>query len=94
MQGGQKFLARGVDEGHTRQVNAVAFHADGQHVLTGSDDGTARLWDLATGEELVRLIDLGRGKDWLAVTHDGLFDGSAGGRQQVAYSLGGGLGVG
>jgi hypothetical protein len=32
-------------EGHGGAVRAVAFSPDGQFVLTGSDDGTARLWD-------------------------------------------------
>ena len=30
--------------GHTAAVNAVAFSPDGSRVLTGSGDGTARLW--------------------------------------------------
>jgi hypothetical protein len=34
--------------GHTGPVSAVAFSPDGMRVLTGSDDGTARLWDAAT----------------------------------------------
>ena len=31
---------------------SVAFSPDGKQVLTGSDDGTARLWDAATGKEI------------------------------------------
>jgi WD40 repeat protein len=33
-------------------VLAVAFSPDGRQVLTGSMDGSAKLWDAATGEEL------------------------------------------
>jgi WD40 repeat protein len=33
-------------------VESVAFAPDGQMVLSGSDDGTLRLWDVATGETL------------------------------------------
>ena len=33
-------------------MNSVAFSPDGDRVLTGSDDGTARLWSLETGETL------------------------------------------
>ncbi|MEE8592590.1 MAG: WD40 repeat domain-containing protein [Candidatus Bipolaricaulota bacterium] len=32
--------------GHTWAVNSVAFSPDGKRVLTGSDDGTARIWQL------------------------------------------------
>jgi WD40 repeat protein/uncharacterized caspase-like protein len=38
--------------GHTGNVFSVAFSPDGKLVLTGSDDHTARLWDVATGKEL------------------------------------------
>jgi WD40 repeat protein len=38
--------------GHTREVRSVAFSKDGQYVLTGSEDDTARLWDASTGEQL------------------------------------------
>jgi WD40 repeat protein len=38
--------------GHTGEIEAVAFSPDGKYVLTGSVDGTARLWDAATGQQL------------------------------------------
>jgi WD40 repeat protein len=37
---------------HQAEVLAVAFSPDGQTVLTGSRDGTARLWDALTGQPL------------------------------------------
>ena len=47
--------ARHTLTGHTGPVWAVAVTADGRHAITGSDDGTARVWDLATGAELTAI---------------------------------------
>src|SRR5262249_58056131 len=35
---------------HRRPVTAVAFSRDGKTILPGSRDGTARLWEAATGK--------------------------------------------
>ena len=37
---------------HQQSVSGATFDADGRRVLTWSDDGTARLWDAATGQAL------------------------------------------
>ncbi len=41
--------------GHTDEVFAVAFHPDGTRLATAGRDGAVWLWDLARGEEVVRL---------------------------------------
>ena len=38
--------------GHSRYVSAVAFSPDDSLLVTGSWDGTARLWDVASGNEV------------------------------------------
>lgn len=47
-------------EGHTDAVCSVQFSRDGQRLLTGSLDTTARLWNVATGE----LIRTYASHDW------------------------------
>ena len=41
-------------EGHQASLRAVRFLVGGARILSASDDGTARLWDTATGAELKR----------------------------------------
>jgi hypothetical protein len=66
-------------------VTTATFTPDGRRAVTGSADGTVRLWDPATGEELCRLILLGPGSDWLALTPEGRFAGSEAGRQKLHF---------
>jgi hypothetical protein len=77
--------------GHSRSVTSVALSADGRHVWTGSYDGTTRLWDALTGQELCSLVSLDGGKDWLVVSPDGFFDGSKGGWRYLSYRRAGTL---
>ncbi|KAL2048193.1 hypothetical protein N7G274_000104 [Stereocaulon virgatum] len=42
-------------EGHSDNVSSVAFSPDGKQVVSGSDDGTVRLWDSVTGAALQTL---------------------------------------
>jgi WD40 repeat protein len=41
--------------GHTLALASVAYSPDGKFVATGSYDHTAKVWDAATGRELVTL---------------------------------------
>jgi WD40 repeat protein len=44
-------------EGHTDFVRGLAFSRDGTRIATGSFDGTAKVWDTATGREVLALSD-------------------------------------
>jgi serine/threonine protein kinase/DNA-binding beta-propeller fold protein YncE len=41
--------------GHIGAVHSLSVTADGKYVVSGSDDKTVRVWDLATGQEVRRL---------------------------------------
>lgn len=56
---------------HQGPVLAVAYSPDGQTILTGSEDGTVRFWEAATGEHLDRDITLPGGVRALAINPDG-----------------------
>ena len=59
-------------EGHTKNVYVVRLTPDGQRLLTASGDGTARYWDVETGQELF-CFDIEEGQDCgAAITSDGL----------------------
>ncbi len=75
-------------DGHTGAVNDVAFSPDGSELATASRDGTVRIWSAATGQELLQLISLDEGKEWLAVTPEGVYDGSESGRKAIRFRVG------
>ncbi len=50
-----KFESWKILNGHTREVNQVAFSPDGLHVATTSSDDTLRLWDISTGETIAEI---------------------------------------
>jgi WD40 repeat protein/serine/threonine protein kinase len=56
--------------GHGAAVTGVAFGPDGSWVVSGSEDGTIRVWDVATGKEVRRLEDGGDIR-CLALSRDG-----------------------
>jgi len=49
---------RAILRGHSDIIAAMAFHPDGKTLASASNDGTVKLWDVATGE--IRLTLEGR----------------------------------
>src|SRR5262249_44253410 len=66
--------------GHTDAIAGISLSADGRLVLSGSKDGTMRLWDLAAEREEVRVL-LGQGQEVrsVALAPDGKLAVSAAG---------------
>ena len=57
---------------HDSRIRRLAYLPDGRRVVTGSDDGTVRIWNLENGEQEGTPLEHGREKICdLAVTWDG-----------------------
>jgi WD40 repeat protein len=65
--------------GHEKEVNSVAFSPDGSLLATASNDGTARLWSVQTGEEVRTLRGHREFVYSVAFSPDGSFLATGGG---------------
>lgn len=54
-------------------INSVAYSPDGRFVLTGGDDGSPRLWDVATGQQIRSFVGHKGGVTSVAFSSDGRF---------------------
>ncbi|MBM4342769.1 MAG: caspase family protein [Deltaproteobacteria bacterium] len=73
--------------GHRGWIQPVAFGPRDAVVLSGSGDGTVRLWDVAGKGELCSLMSLDT-KDWAVVDPVGRFDASPGGSKRMQWLVG------
>jgi WD40 repeat protein len=48
-------------KGHGEVIRSISYVADGQQMISGSDDKTARQWDLKAGREIEGARDGGVG---------------------------------
>jgi WD40 repeat protein len=77
----------------TSSFEDISFTPNSRQFVIRSEEWTIQFWDIATGDKLCELVSINLGNDWLVFTPEGLFDGSEGGRQKVAFRIGGGLNV-
>jgi WD40 repeat protein len=64
--------------GHTTGVYGIAFTPDGSRLATASEDGTAKIWDTAHGQELLTVTVQPQGLLDIAITPDGKYLAAAG----------------
>jgi len=69
--------------GHQNNNNSLAYTSDGTRLVTGNADGTAKVWDAATGQELFTLAGGTGTINSLAISPDGIHPVSAHGDGQV-----------
>jgi WD40 repeat protein/serine/threonine protein kinase len=58
-------------KGHSDRVLAVAFSPDGKRVVTGSQDKTAKIWDVESGREILTLKGHAKGIGAVLFSPDG-----------------------
>jgi WD40 repeat protein len=69
--------------GHTGYVTSLLLGLHGT-LISSSRDSTVKVWDAASGEPLATLVAFDH-NDWLVITPDGLFDGTAPAYSQILW---------
>lgn len=59
--------------GHHNYINRILYTSDGSRLLTGNADGTARVWDADTGQELLILAGGSGNINSLSIAPDGRY---------------------
>lgn len=58
--------------GHESWIRSISYFPDGQRMISGSDDRTARQWDLKSGKEIKEVRGVCKGRVYtVAVSRDG-----------------------
>jgi len=68
--------------GHSSYVNAIAISPDGRYIVSGSWDGTIKVWDMGEGRLLITMVADADG-NWAVGTPDGRWDANEGGKRYV-----------
>jgi WD40 repeat protein len=77
--------------GHSDTVLSVMFTSNGRRVISGSSDGTVRLWDISgRGAEILRFLNFADGA-WICHTPDGYYAASPGADDHLNIRLNGQL---
>jgi WD40 repeat protein len=70
--------------GHTADVEAVAFHPNRKWLISAAEDGLVKIWDQASGRELLSLAGFDNGQ-YVTYTPSGCYTGSANAARYVQF---------
>lgn len=70
--------------GHTKDVEAVAFHPNQKWLISGSEDGMMKVWDIATGGELLSIVGFPN-REYVAYAPNNCYTGSANAASYVRF---------
>jgi hypothetical protein len=73
--------------GHHGYIWSVGFLPDGKSIVSAGDDGTVRMWNLETGNEIAQFVSFAGG-EWIAITKEGYFNASTGGAKYLNVRVG------
>jgi WD40 repeat protein len=60
-----------------KDVEAVTFHPNKKWLISGSEDGTMRIWNAASGSEILTIMGIPGSNDYVAYAPSGCYTGSA-----------------
>jgi len=73
---GDKPVEKMTIDAHARWINDINFSENNAQLISTSQDGTVKIWDLITGKLLLTEIGLKATENWISFTPDGRFDGT------------------
>lgn len=76
-----------VFQNYLSPITSVAVSSDSKFVLSGSMDGSIKLWDYKTGEEIAQFIDYNN-DEWIVITKEGYYASSIRGHEYIKVRKG------
>ena len=73
--------------GHKSAITNIQFSGDGKLLISASEDGMIKIWDINEGKELISYILL-ENKDWMAINAEGYFNATDGAFDKIAFVQG------
>ncbi len=60
-------------KGHFGSITSLSFDRDGKRIISGSEDGSIRIWDGKTGQEIAKIICF-KDEEWIIITPEGFYN--------------------